>query len=80
MLVLAVILGILAGIGFAYYIVAKQVYNSNNYGDSMGEINDFSQGTWDIVERRDYKTKKKNWVNDRILIENQSRILRGNQL
>jgi len=78
MFVLAVILSILVGIGFAYYIVAKQVCNSNNYGDYVGKIDDFAQGTWDIVERRDYKTKKKNWTNDKILVENQLRMLRGN--
>ncbi|MBE5880758.1 MAG: hypothetical protein E7289_00385 [Lachnospiraceae bacterium] len=77
MFVLAVILSVLVGIGFAYYIVAKQVYNSNNYGDYVGGIGDFARGTWDIVERCDYKTKKRNWTNDKILVDNQMRILRG---
>lgn len=80
MLILAIILGVLAAMGFAYYIVAKQVCDSNNYGDYMGDIKDFAQGTWDVVERRDYKTKKKNWTNDRLLVESQVRMLGSNIL
>ena len=68
----------LAGIGFAYYIVAKQVCKSNNYGDYVGEIEDFAQGTWNLVDQRNYKTKKKNWTNDRFIYEKQAQVLRGN--
>ena len=78
MLVFAIILSVIVGVCFAYGIMAKQVCQSNNYGDSIGEIMDFAQGTWDVVDRRDYKTKRKNWVNDKLLMENQARILRSN--
>ncbi len=78
MLVVAIILSVLVGIGFAYYIVAKQVCESNNYGDYMGEISDFAQGTWCVVDRRDYKQKKKNWTSDKLLVESQIHMLREN--
>lgn len=66
---LAIILGVLVGVWFAYYIVAKQVCESNNYGDYMGGVRDFAQGTWDIVESRNYSTKKKSWQNDKFFME-----------
>lgn len=69
MFILALILALAAAYCFAYCIVAKQIYKSNNYGDSMGEVNDFARGTWDVVSRRDYKTKKKNWLNDKFLVD-----------
>lgn len=78
MLVVAIILSIVVGVCFAYGIMANQVCNSNNYGDSVGDVIDFAQGTWDIVERRDYKTKKKNWTSDKLIAESQARMLRGN--
>lgn len=68
MFILALILALVAAACFAYCIVAKQVYKSNNYGDSMGEVKDFSRGTWYLVSSRDYKTKKKNWLNDKFLV------------
>ncbi len=69
MWVLAIILGVLVGIWFAYYIVAKQVCESNNYGDYIGEVRDFAQGTWNMVESRNYSTKRKNWQNDKLFME-----------
>lgn len=69
MWVLAIILGVLVGSWFAYSIVASQVCESNNYGDYVGEVRDFAQGTWDIVESRNYSTKKKNWLNDKFFVE-----------
>nr|MBQ8253769.1 hypothetical protein [Lachnospiraceae bacterium] len=77
MLVVAIILSVIVGVCFAYGIMASQVCKSNNYGDSMGEIADFAQGTWNVVEQRNYKTKKKNWTNDKLMMESQARILRG---
>lgn len=78
MLVLAIILSVIVGVCFAYGIMAKQVCKSNNYGDSMGEIRDFAQGTWNVVEQRNYSTKKKKWIGDKLLYEAQDRALRGN--
>lgn len=77
MWVVAIILAIVVGVGFAYGIVAGQVCASNNYGDYVGEVKDFAQGTWDVVERKDYKTQKKNWLNDKFFAE---RIKVGNML
>ncbi len=69
MWVVAIILGALVGIWFAYYIVAKQVCESNNYGDYVGEVRDFAQGTWDLVECKNYSTRKKEWQNDKFFME-----------
>lgn len=69
MWILAIILGVLVGLGFAYYIMATQVCESNNYGDYVGDVKDFAQGTWDIVESRNYCMKKKDWQNDKFFME-----------
>lgn len=69
MWVLAIILGVLVGIWFAYAIVASQVCESNNYGDYVGDVKDFAHGTWDIVESKNYSTKRKNWQNDKFFME-----------
>ena len=69
MLVVAIILAIVVGIGFAYGLVAGQVFASNNYGDSVGEVQDFARGTWNIVESRNYNTQKKEWLNDKFFME-----------
>lgn len=78
MIATVIILSLIVAFCFAYGIVAGQIYKSNNYGDSVGGVNDFARGTWDVVERRDYKTKKKNWNSDKLFMESQARILRGN--
>ena len=76
MLVLALILALVAAYFFAYGIVAGQIYKSNNYGDSKGEVADFSRGTWNIISQMNYKTKKKNYLNDRFIMENQMKMYR----
>lgn len=76
MFVVALILALVAGYCFAYCIVAKQVYKSNNYGDSMGEVKDFSRGTWYLVSSKDYKRKKRDWDGDRFLAETEARMLK----
>ena len=68
MLIVAIVLAVVVGIGFAYGIVAKQVCDSNNYGDYVGEVKDFAQGTWDVVGRKDYKSKKQ-WTQDKAFME-----------
>lgn len=78
MLVFAIILAIVVGVGFAYGIVAGQVFASNNYGDSMGSVQDFAQGTWNIVESKNYSTKRKNWQNDKFFVERQVQMYKGN--
>lgn len=75
MLVLAIILSVVVGVCFAYGIMAGQVCKSNNYGDSMGELYDFAQGTWNVEVSRDYKTKKKNWTNDKLLARRVERLV-----
>lgn len=77
MWILAIILGVLVGIWFAYAIVASQVCESNNYGDYAGEVKDFAQGTWNIVESRNYSTKKKDWQSDKFFRE---RMISGGNL
>ncbi len=77
MFVIALVLAVVAAYFFAYGIVAGQIYKSNNYGDSKGEVTDFSRGTWNIVSSMNYRTKKKNWLNDKFLMENVARINRG---
>lgn len=77
MWVLAIIIGVLVALGFAYYIVANQVCDSNNYGDYIGEVRDFAQGTWDMVETRNYSTRRKDWMKEKAFRESMSSI--GNQ-
>lgn len=77
MLVLALILALVAAYFFAYGIVAGQIYKSNNYGDSKGEVVDFSRGTWNIISQTNYRTKEKNYLNDRLIMENQIKMYRG---
>ena len=79
-MIIVIILSIVTGVGFAYYIVATWVCASNNYGDSMGEVSDFSRGTWDLVEQRNYRPKKREWTGDKLLYETEVRALRGNNL
>lgn len=74
MVVLALVLALVAAYFFAYAIVAGQIYKSNNYGDSMGEVTDFSRGTWNVISQNNYRTKKKNWVNDKCFMERQKYI------
>ena len=69
MWVVAIILAIVVGVGFAYGIVAGQVCKSNNYGDYVGSVTDFAQGTWDVVETKNYKSNKKSWLNDKFFME-----------
>ncbi len=69
MWVVAIILAIVVGVGFAYGIVASQVCKSNNYGDYVGSVTDFAQGTWDVVETKNYKSNKKSWLNDKFFVE-----------
>ncbi len=71
MLIVAIILSIIVGIGVAYYIVAKQVSKSNNYGDSVGELRNFDNGSWRLMGRRDYGTKQKEWSIDKNIRINQ---------
>lgn len=78
MFVLVLILSLIVAFCFAYGIVAGQIYKSNNYGDSMGDVNDFARGTWYVVARTDYKTKKKNWQNDKFFMERMAQVYRGN--
>ncbi len=75
--VLALVLALVAAYLFAYAIVAGQIYKSNNYGDSMGEVTDFARGTWNVVAQTNYRTKKKNWVNDKYFMERQKHIYGG---
>lgn len=74
MWILAIILGVLVGIWFAYAIVASQVCESNNYGDYAGEVKDFAQGTWDMVETRNYSTRRKDWMKEKTFRESMSSI------
>ncbi len=78
MVVLALILALVTAYFFAYGIVAGQIYKSNNYGDSTGEVTDFSRGTWNMISQNNYRTKKKNWLNDKFFMERQAQIYRGN--
>lgn len=78
MLVLALVLALVAAYFFAYGIVAGQIYKSNNYGDSKGEVTDFSRGTWNIMSQMNYRTKRKNYLNDKFFMENQMKMYRGN--
>jgi hypothetical protein len=77
MFVVALVLAVVAAYFFAYGIVAGQIYKSNNYGDSKGEVTDFSRGTWNLVSSTNYRTKKKNWLNDKFLVERTEQITRG---
>ena len=77
MFVIALVLAVVAAYFFAYAIVAGQIYKSNNYGDSKGEVVDFSRGTWNLVSSTNYRTKKKNWLNDKFLVERTEQITRG---
>ncbi|MBQ9983493.1 MAG: hypothetical protein IJP29_02785 [Lachnospiraceae bacterium] len=42
MFIIALIIGILFGVGLAYWIVGTLVDRSNNHGDSKGTFNHFS--------------------------------------
>ena len=61
MVVLALIISLVIGFCVAYYFMAKKVSKSNNHGDSMGELRDFDQSTWNLVDYKDYRTKQKDW-------------------
>lgn len=42
MFIIAFIIGILFGVGLAYWIVGTQVEKSNNHGDSKGDFKTFT--------------------------------------
>lgn len=60
MFIIALLIGCFIGFGFAYMCIGIMVAKSNDHGDSKGNIQDFSHGTWKIlgqqnnIKRRDF--------------------------
>ncbi|MBE5880753.1 MAG: hypothetical protein E7289_00360 [Lachnospiraceae bacterium] len=60
----AIVLSLIGSFSLAYGIVSAKKDKSNNFGDILGTVSDFSKGSWDVPVRRDYKTNKKEWEKD----------------
>ncbi len=73
MIVRIIILSLIGSFCLAVGIVSMQMRKSNNYGDSMGSVNEFAQGTWNLMDRTDYKTKKRKWQEDWEYLEEQTK-------
>ena len=52
MLILAIIIGCLLGFGLAYMCIGILVAKSNNHGDSKGDFQDFSNGSWRLLQEQ----------------------------
>ncbi|MBQ4059044.1 MAG: hypothetical protein IJD40_08955 [Lachnospiraceae bacterium] len=53
MFILAIIIGCFIGFGLACMWVGTSVAKSNDHGDSKGNLLDFTEGSWQLLERKD---------------------------
>lgn len=53
-LIIKIALAIVIGYCCSYFIMAKRLYASNDYGDTSGKVQDFDCGTWELEEKNYY--------------------------
>lgn len=53
MFIIAIIIGCFIGFGLAYMCVGILVAQSNDHGDSKGDILDFTGGSWQLLHSKD---------------------------